>query len=309
MTPNTSTAPLLDLRAPEAETRKALAAACADWGFFQVTHHGISGGLLQATLDVSRRFFARPLPDKQALSRTRDQPWGYYDRELTKNLRDRKEIFDFGHTGPVPWPDADPEFRDVSREFSAAAHALGMEISARIARAFGLPTEPVRRLGEQHGSFTRLNHYPLQDPLAHSDAPPPGPLGISRHTDAGVLTVLLQDAVSGLQMQREGTWIDVPPRPGTLTVNVGDMFQVWSNDRIAAPVHRVLASAAQERYSIAYFLNPGEESVIEPLLPAQGGEQARYEPIRWAEFRGQRALGDYANYGEEVQISHYRREG
>ncbi len=301
--------PLIDMAAPAPELNEALTAACTDWGFFQVLHHGIDAHLLQAALDASRAFFTLPLADKQALSRSEDKPWGYYDRELTKNLRDRKEIFDFGDTGPVPWPAAAPEFKAVSRQFSAAAHALGLKLSVRIAEAFGLPTAPVRRLDEQHGSFTRLNHYPLQDPLAHSDAPPPGPLGISQHTDAGVITVLLQDSVSGLQMQRDGSWIDVTPRPGTLTVNVGDMFQVWSNDRIAAPVHRVLASERAERYSIAYFLNPGEDSVIEPLLAAHNGQQARYEPIHWAEFRGLRALGDYANYGEEVQISHYRRQG
>ncbi|MEZ5569805.1 MAG: 2OG-Fe(II) oxygenase family protein, partial [Halioglobus sp.] len=264
--------------------------------------------LLQSALNASRAFFAQPLNDKQAVSRGREQPWGYYDRELTKNLRDRKEIYDIGHVGQVPWPRAVAGFEAVSREFSAAAHALGVRISLLIAQALELPVQSLLRLDHEHTSFTRLNHYPVEDILAHCPAPAAGPLGISHHTDAGVLTVLLQDAVSGLQMQHKGEWIDVPARPHTLTINLGDMFQVWANDRIRAPVHRVLASTAAERYSIAYFLNPGTECVIAPLMAAGCEADARYAPIPWAEFRHLRALGDYGNYGEEVQISHYRRQ-
>lgn len=293
---------------PESDTTKALAAACVDWGFFQVTNHGISADLLQSALDVSRAFFNQTPGDKQALSRTKEQPWGYYDRELTKNLRDRKEIFDFGHTDGVPWPSTPPDFEAVTRQFSAAVHALGTRLSVLIAQALGLSKQPVLSLSDKHTSFTRLNHYPVEDPLAHSSAGPVGPFGISHHTDAGVITVLLQDAVSGLQMQHQDNWIDVPARPHTLTINLGDMFQVWANDQITAPQHRVLASTTTERFSIAYFLNPGTESVIAPLLQPGFERQARYDAIPWAEFRGKRSLGDYANYGEEVQISHYRRQ-
>lgn len=307
MTVDTFAPPLLDMAGPESDITKALAAACTDWGFFQVTNHGISADLLQSTLNISKAFFGQLLDYKQALSRTKENPWGYYDRELTKNLRDRKEIFDFGHTGRVLWPNTLPEFETVTRTFSAAAHTLSVRLSVLIAQALALSVQPVLSLGDNHTSFTRLNHYPVGDPLAHSAAPPAGPLGISRHTDAGVLTVLLQDAVSGLQMQHQGKWIDVPAKSHTLTINLGDMFQVWANDRVTAPEHRVLASNTTERFSIAYFLNPGAQSVISPLVLPGFEEQARYDAIRWAEFRDLRALGDYGNYGEEIQISHYQR--
>ena len=64
----------------------------------------------------------------------------------------------------------------------------------------------------------------------------------------------------------------------------------------------------QSCFSIAYFLNPEPESVIAPLLQTDFEEQAHYDEIRWSEFRGLRALGDYGNCGEEVQINHYRRQ-
>ena len=308
MTSDNATTPLLDMAAPASGFTEALASACRDYGFFQVTNHGIPERLLHSALDVSNAFFRQPAADKQAHSRTKEQPWGYYDRELTKNLRDRKEIFDIGHTGYVPWPGTPPTFKAVNLEFRAAIHAFAVKLSVLIAQSLALPTEPIAKLSDQHSSFTRLNRYPVDDPLADSSAPTAGPLGISHHTDAGALTVLLQDTVSGLQMLHKDQWANVPARPNTLTINLGDMFQVWSNDRVSAPVHRVLASESQERFSIAYFLNPGEDCMIAPLLPPGFESQARYRAFLWAEFRGLRALGDYGNYGEEVQISHYRRD-
>ena len=51
-------------------------------------------------------------------------------------------------------------------------------------------------------------------------------IGIASHTDPGILTVLLQDQVGGLQVKYDGKWIDLKPVPGALVVNLGDLFQV-----------------------------------------------------------------------------------
>ncbi len=80
----------------------AIAAACRRWGFFQVVNHGIPAPLVDRVWQESRLFFALPMAEKRALSRTKKNPRGYYDRELTKNARDLKEVFDFGLE---PFPD------------------------------------------------------------------------------------------------------------------------------------------------------------------------------------------------------------
>ena len=66
-----------------------------------------------------------------------------------------------------------------------------------------------------------------------------GSLGISHHTDAGAVTVLLQDGQPGLQVLtkggaagEEGLWHDVEAERGDLIINIGDVVQVWSNDRV-----------------------------------------------------------------------------
>ena len=99
----------------------------------------------------------------------------------------------------------------------------------------------------------------------------------------------------------------VEPVTDALVVNIGDIVQVWSNDRYPAPAHRVRASTNRERYSLPFFFNPVSEAVYAPLA-AVTNEQSppRYRPINWGKFRWKRQQGDYADYGAENQISDHR---
>ena len=155
-----------------------------------------------------------------------------------------------------------------------------------------------------NSSFLRLNHYPVckvpADP--EEDFPTEGHLGIYHHTDAGAVTVLLQDEVSGLQVRHNDTWTTIACENDSLIINVGDLVQVWSNDRYKAPLHRVLANSKQDRFSAAFFMNPDYSTNCIP----QTGDKPRYRSVNWGEFRSARAAGDYANIGDEVQISDYR---
>ncbi len=103
----------------------ALDDACRDWGFFQITGHGIDQGLLDATHAQMRTFFALPSTDKHRIIRTKSNAWGFYDQELTKNTRDWKEIFDVGAAethGPLAgatpqWPESLPGFKETILAF------------------------------------------------------------------------------------------------------------------------------------------------------------------------------------------------
>ena len=82
---------------------------------------------------------------------------------------------------------------------------------------------------------------------------------------------------------------------------------MWSNDRYQAALHRVRASASNERYSAPFFFNPAYKTNYAPLpTTIDHSHPARYRSINWGEFRAARAAGDYSDLGEEVQISHYR---
>jgi isopenicillin N synthase-like dioxygenase len=281
--------------------------ACREWGCFQIINHGIDSVQLADCQREMRDFFAKPREEKLRVERTLENPWGFYDRELTKNVRDWKEVFDFGPaaaTGQLAclpqWPRGLPDFRPVMEEYFSACEAVARQLLAGVSQNLGMPVDYLERgFGSEHSSFLRLNYYPpCEAPGQH--------FGISHHTDAGALTVLLQDQQAGLQFFRGGSWCTVAPVSGALVINIGDIVQVWSNDQYQAPLHRVLTSEMEPRYSAPFFFNPSYDFNYAPLPGALAGMAPRYRSINWGEFRARRAAGDYADVGEEVQIEQYR---
>ncbi len=305
--------PTIDLAALDSALVASIGEACRDWGFFQVVNHGVGEAETERLRAVTRAYFALPRETKRRDLRTLDNPWGYYDRELTKERRDKKEVFDIGpdiadptiggapFVGATRLPAQPADFTAVVREYFGAVNRLAMRLTLLIGDSLGDRAAIEAASARSDTSFLRLNFYPVEDPLA-GEADEAAGLGVHHHTDSGTLTVLLQDEVAGLQVYRDGRWYGVPPIAGALTINIGDMVQVWSNDLYRAPLHRVEAMTNRDRTSIPFFFNPAHAAVIAPLAT----ETPHYRPVHWGEFRRRRADGDFASYGAEVQISDYR---
>jgi len=306
--------PVIDIAA--LQTPAALAqidAACRDWGFFQIVGHGIDAGLCAELETAMHAFFAQPLAAKRAILRSAENPWGFFDCELTKNTRDWKEIYDYGPADGAmlpQWPAALPNFETTVRAYYSACERLAFRLLGAIASNLGAPAAALHdSFLPTHSSFLRLNFYPICPAPEHPEGlltPTRGHLGINHHTDAGALTLLLQDDQPGLEVYRDGRWHLVQPRRDALVINIGDIVQVWSNDRYRAALHRVVASATAPRFSAPFFFNPAYSASYAPLASTvDAAHPQRYRPIRWGEFRARRAAGDYADLGEEVQISHF----
>jgi isopenicillin N synthase-like dioxygenase len=299
----------------------ALARAAAEWGFLELRGHGVPPVHREKLFRLQRAFFALPDADKMALVRTEENARGYNPGEFTKNRRDAKEIFDFGHKpdpsapddAPVnrvadgwnQFPGALPGFEDTVWRWYGYCETLAFMLLEALGEALGRPREALTEaFGSEHTSFLRLNHYPASDRGAPADAPdlPEGELGIHHHTDAGVLTLLVQEGDPGLQVRQGGVWHLVVPDDDAFVVNIGDMMQVFANDAFQAPEHRVLATRpGGARQSAAFFFNPSYDAVIAPFA-----DPPHYRPFTWGDFRGRRAAGDYADLGEEVQIAAWR---
>ena len=310
--------PVVDLVAAErGEGLEALDAACRDHGFFLLSNHGMTAAI-EEMWRTSAAFFSLPAEAKRSVLRSEEVPLGYYDRELTKRRRDLKEVFDYmkpreDRSDMNQWPAEPPGFRESVLAFFDAATVVADRTLAVVYRALVNDVDTsALPFGSDRTSTVRLNYYPVDDPLSPEEQGTVAELGdmaLHHHTDPGVITLLLQDMVGGLQtLSKAHGWIDVPPAEDTIVVNLGDAMQVWTNDAYVAAVHRVLPRpAGQARYSTPYFMNPAANATLEPLSALLEGAAPRYRAFTWREYIQGRVDDNYADLGEDdIQIERFR---
>lgn len=281
--------------------------ACKNWGFFYISNHQVSADLIEKFRSISSGFFLLPKEKKKLVERSRENSRGYFDSELTKTKLDWKEGFDYGAQngsldssgldGFNQWPNEPENFEEIMRQWFSEMEKLSELLMRAIAKSFNWDLDTFKPYFHlNHTSLARINYYPK---CPHPDTNK----GVHEHTDAGALTVLLQDDnVSSLYVKKENMWMCVPPIKGTFVINIGDMMQIWTNDRFKSPLHRVESNKNFERYSVPFFYNPSYSTDV-VALNLDKSEQAKYKPVNWGYFRSERYKGDYANYGEEIQIT------
>ena len=300
------TLPVIDIAgfgASEADQRRAVAArigrACREVGFFVITGHGVPPELIADTFAASATFFAQPDATKRALAIGRlGSNRGYVGPGVEaldeKAGPDQKEAFNLiwtdGRTVPPNvWPEL-PGFEAVVQRYFDAVLAVGRRLHAAFAIDLGLDEDFFADKIDRPQATLRLLRYPAPPPDA-----PGGPIGAGEHTDYGNVTLLATDGVAGLQVRRrDGAWVDVPALPGAFVCNIGDCLMRWTNDLYVSTPHRVLRPAA-ERYSIALFLDPNPDAIVEaiPSCVAEG-ESPRHAPISAHDHLQQRFAATYA---------------
>lgn len=320
---NTDSYPDISTNSLLSETIEKIRKACSEWGFFQCVNHGIPENVINNFDKETRKFFELPRSEKVSIKRTATNSRGWFDDELTKQVRDWKECIDIGQPGKSSvdgenqWPSVKsaPNFRKSMEEYYHHCWILSRALLRACAVGLNMSPNHFDEEAEPHTSYLRLNYYPLCEKIAPEshgfEEPDPlldGSLGINKHSDAGCLTVLRQYAgePNSLQVYQEGSWHRVVPVKNALTINIGDMMQVWSNGQYKAPIHRVLANRERVRYSAPFFYNPSYDTMVTPVSSAG---KPKYHPLSWSEFRRRRFEGDYGDYAADVQISDWLIQG
>ncbi len=109
--------------------------------------------------------------------------------------------------------------------------------------------------------------------------------GVSEHTDFGLLTILCQDSVGGLQIKGlDGEWFHAPPIEGTLIVNVADLLSRWTGGIYKSTPHRVVNSSGQERLSIVLAFDPDPETLINPGEIPEIEKNINEDPITCGDY-------------------------
>ena len=266
--------PLRDGSDPEGVGRK-LAWAASEVGFIYVENHGVPAALIEDARRTGLEFFRLPLEAKLGAATNRFHH-GYLRPGTTKMYDDAepdlKESFNWGLErdgetrpenpllGPNAWPPAMPSLRAAVYPFFEAASACAEDLLRGFALGAGLDPSHFIRRREWPLSRGSLQYYPPPPPDAGEDR-----FGVAPHTDFGVLTVLCQDEVGGLQIRLlNGEWAAVPPIPGTFVVNVGDLLERWTKRRYRSTPHRVINSSGRERLSLVLAYDPEFETLVDP---------------------------------------------
>ncbi|MFG2264821.1 isopenicillin N synthase family dioxygenase [Streptomyces sp. NPDC048720] len=285
--PSYAQLPIIDLSAADRGPRARallhaqLHSAAHDVGFFQLVGHGVTQAETDALLTAMRAFFDLPEADRLALDNVGSPHFRGYTRtgdERTAGARDWRDQLDIGAErparipgpgeppywwlqGPNQWPAALPALRTAALAWIDRLSTVAQRLLRELLTAIGAPAgfyDPV--FGAHAHPHLKLVRYP-------GSAGDGADQGVGAHKDYGFLTLLLQDTVGGLQVQRaDGRFHDVPPIEGAFVVNLGELLEVATNGYLLATNHRVVSPpGATERFSVPFFYNPRLDARIEPL--------------------------------------------
>lgn len=287
--------------------------ACRGIGFFYVTGHGVPQALMTRVFEQSARFFGAPESEKRevlfsAATGNRGYiPMGGESLDPTRPA-DVKEAYNIGlELAPDDpdivsgarfralnlWP-AMPGFRATMLDYFNAAWTLGRTLHRAFATELGLAPDFFEDKLDRPLATLRLLHYPPRPETVEE-----GQLGAGEHTDYGCVTLLATDDAGGLEVRtRDGRWLAAPHVPGAYVCNIGDCLMRWTNDTYVSTPHRVVNPAGRERYSVAFFLDPNPDAVVECLPTcATPDRPAKYPPVTGADYLESRLNPTYAKSG------------
>nr|GMD48477.1 1-aminocyclopropane-1-carboxylate oxidase [Ipomoea batatas] len=250
--------------------------ACENWGFFELVNHGIPHEVMDNIEKLTKEHYKKVMEQR------------FKDLVASKGLEgvqaevtdmDWESTFFLRHL-PISTisqvPDLDDNYREAIRDFAKRLEKLAEELLDLLCENLGLEKGYLKKAfyGSTAPNFgTKVSNYP--------PCPKPDLIkGLRAHTDAGGIILLFQDdKVSGLQLLKDGEWVDVPPMRHSIVVNLGDQLEVITNGKYKSVEHRVIAQTNGARMSIASFYNPASDAVIHPapaLVEKVGDEEKVY---------------------------------
>lgn len=309
-------------RAARTDVAEQVDAACRDVGFIQILGHGIPASVTDGLADAIDDFFADDLEYKSRYITPKGINRGYSPPkaetlslslgvESATRMNDFFEAFNVGSAASdYPgiglegradyaenvWPDT-LHFRLKVERYFAEAQRVSRTMTDIFAAALGLAPHFFDDFTDHSLDVLRMNNYALPPGTVDLDGEL---MGMSEHTDFGIVTVLWADQVEGLQvLGPDGSWNDVSPADGALLINLGDLTARWTNERWMSTLHRVkppiVDGTIMRRRSAAYFHDGNADAVIAALPTCvPKGEAAIYQPITVSEHIAAKLAGSRA---------------
>jgi len=251
-----------------------LGRAFNDSGFVTITNHGVDQNLIDQLYEKIQGMFSLPAAvkakyEKPELAGQR----GYTSpgKETAKGAMtaDLKEFWQIGQTvidnDPIKfqYPDNEyleevPGFNEVTNEIYQKLESNGKHLLRAIATYLELPVNYFDAQVHNGNSILRGIHYfPIEDP----DALPDDAVRAGAHEDINLITLLIGASADGLEvLTRSNEWLPIKAGHTDIVVNVGDMLQRLTNNKLRSTTHRVVNPTRElmktSRYSVPFFLHP-----------------------------------------------------
>jgi isopenicillin N synthase-like dioxygenase len=276
------------------------------FGFAIIADHGIDAALIETAWALTATFFALPTAAKlkyDAAALAGQRGYTAFGTEIAKDAakHDLKEFWHVGRELPpghpfadhMPaniWPAEIAGFEETLGTLFRAFDAVGAQILSGIARYLNLAPDWFVPTVENGNSILRLLHYPPIPREADG-------IRAGAHEDINTITLLLGAEEAGLQLLgRDGAWLAIDPPEGALVVNIGDMLQRLTNNRLPSTTHRVINPPPERRhiprYSMPFFLHFASDFLIETLPGCidSAHPNAYPEPITAHDYLTQRLI-------------------
>jgi len=247
-----------------------LGSAFENVGFVAVVNHGISQSLIDSVYKDVEVFFSLPDSSKKSYEIANlagQRGYTSFGREHAKGsvAPDLKEFFQYGQPSSSNldksvYPDnvfvtdivtLNANLDAAFRSFEQAGSYLLEAIATHLSLDQSFFSEHIN----EGNSILRAIHYPpiLQEPSSSIRA--------EQHEDINLITLLVGASADGLEiLSKDNQWLPVKAGPGAIVVNVGDMLQRLTNNKLKSTTHRVVNPPRElwstSRYSIPFFLHP-----------------------------------------------------
>lgn len=244
--------------------------AYEDVGFVAVKNHGLPQDLIDDLYKHVQQFFSLPLEQKKSYEIPElagQRGYTSFGKEHAKgsDAPDLKEFFQYGQVAEDNFDEEEyprnvainevPAFNNTFDRAYRNFEKSGKAILSALAIYLGLDEHYFDEYVNNGNSILRAIHYP---PITQE---PKSAIRAEQHEDINLITLLVGASADGLQvLSKAGEWVDVTSDPDTIVVNVGDMLQRLTNNKLRSTTHRVVNPPRElwhtSRFSIPFFLHP-----------------------------------------------------
>ncbi|KAG5621007.1 hypothetical protein H5410_006225 [Solanum commersonii] len=229
--------------------------AYCEYGCFEAIFDKVPNEIREGMFGISKEIFEFPLETK--LKNISEKPMhGYmgmipqlplYESLCIPDLLNPQSLETFAN---IFWPHGNHHFRNLVKSYSNPLVELDEMLKRMILENLGLKNHIDELMNPNYFLF-RFTHYKGSSIISGDENNKTA--GLGGHTDGNFLTFISQNQVNGLQINKNGEWIDVNISPNSYAVLAGDSFKAWTNGRLHSPLHRVTIAGESDRLSIQLF--------------------------------------------------------